>query len=360
MKIAIHKSGGFSDRWIEYCEKNQIDYKIVNAYDTDIIQQIEVCDAFMWHHYQASYKDALFAKQLLFSLQQAGIKVFPDFNTGWHFDDKVGQKYLLEALGAPLVPSYVFYSKKDALDWINKTSFPKVFKLRGGAGAANVKLAHTARDARSLVRKAFGKGFPQYSAMDSLKERWRKYRLGKTDLKDVMEGFVRFVYKPSFAKMHAPEKGYAYFQDFIPDNTFDIRICVVGDKAFGLKRMTREGDFRASGSGNIVYDKKQIDERCVQIAFEVNKKLISQSTAYDFVFDQENNPLIVEISFGYADKAYDVCEGYWTEDLQWHEGTHFDFCGWMVENIIKDISDNCCVSGIPAKIIKKDGEKYNG
>ena len=26
-----------------------------------------------------------------------GIKVFPDSNTAWHFDDKVGQKYLLEA-----------------------------------------------------------------------------------------------------------------------------------------------------------------------------------------------------------------------------------------------------------------------
>ena len=155
MKIAIHKSGGFSDRWIEYCEKNHIDYKIVNAYDTDIIQQMADCDAFMWHHFHNSYKDALFAKQLLFSLQQAGKRVFPDFNTGWHFDDKVGQKYLLEAIGAPLVPSYVFYTKKEALDWIDKTTFPKVFKLRGGAGASNVKLAHTKKEARHLVKKVF-------------------------------------------------------------------------------------------------------------------------------------------------------------------------------------------------------------
>ena len=66
--------------------------------------------------------------------------VFPNFNTAWHFDDKVGQKYLLEAIDAPLVPSYVFYSKEMALKWLEQTQFPKVFKLRGGAGSANVKL----------------------------------------------------------------------------------------------------------------------------------------------------------------------------------------------------------------------------
>ncbi len=74
-------------------------------------------------------RDILFAKQLLFSLEQSGIIVFPDFNTGWHFDDKVGQKYLLETIDAPLVPSYVFYSKKEALEWDEQTNFPKVFKL---------------------------------------------------------------------------------------------------------------------------------------------------------------------------------------------------------------------------------------
>ena len=115
MKIGIHhREGSYSERWIEYCQEHRIDYKIVNAYDSNIVDQLSDCDIFMWHHHHANYKDALFAKQLLYSLQIAGKKVFPDFNTGWHFDDKVGQKYLLEAIEAPLVPSYVFYTKKEA------------------------------------------------------------------------------------------------------------------------------------------------------------------------------------------------------------------------------------------------------
>ena len=95
MKIAIHKSTGFSERWLSYCRGKNIEYKIVNAYDSDIIEQLRDCDAFMWHYSHISYKDALFAKQLLFSLQQAGKKVFPNFNTAWFFDDKIGEKYLL-------------------------------------------------------------------------------------------------------------------------------------------------------------------------------------------------------------------------------------------------------------------------
>jgi len=113
MKIAIHHSEGhFSTRWMEYCLKNEIDYKIVNAYSSNIIAQIIDCDIFMWHHDGYYHQDILAAKNILFALEHAGKKVFPDFNTGWHFDDKVAQKYLLEAIGAPLIPSYVFYDKK--------------------------------------------------------------------------------------------------------------------------------------------------------------------------------------------------------------------------------------------------------
>ena len=336
MKIAIHhRPGGFSDRWIAYCEKNHIDYKIVNAYDTNIVEQVTDCDAFMWHHFHNSYKDALFAKQLLFSLQQAGKRVFPDFNTGWHFDDKVGQKYLLEAIGAPLVPSYVFYTKKEALKWAETTEFPKVFKLRGGAGATNVRLAKTKKDARRFIKRAFGKGFAQKDFWYFFIDKCKRYKNGMTNFKDVMKAFARLFVGNQFVKMRAPEKGYVYFQDFIPNNTFDLRVYVVSHRAFSIKRMVRKGDFRASGSGSLIYDKAQLDERCVQIAFQVANALKAQSAALDFVFDSNNQPEIVEISYGTPIKGYDPCEGYWTEDMQWHEGPNFDICGWMIEDLIK-------------------------
>lgn len=336
MKIAIHhRPGSFSDRWIEYCKRQNVDFKIVNAYDSNIVEQIGDCDAFMWHHHQSLMADSLFARQLIYALETRGIVCFPNSNTTWHFDDKVGQKYLLEAIDAPLVPSYVFYSSKEALAWVSNAAFPKVFKLRGGAGAINVSLVHSVGEARKLINRAFGKGFNQSRFKTLLSENLRKFREGKMTFLAVIRSVGAYYLKPSeFHRLSSPERGYVYFQDYIPNNSFDIRVCIVGNKAFALKRMVRKNDFRASGSGNIIYDKDQIDERCVRLAFEINQKLKTQSIAFDFVFDRNNNPLIVEISYGFATKVYDKCEGWWDKEMNWHPGTNFDFCGWMVEDIL--------------------------
>lgn len=339
MKLAIHNcKTGFHPRWVNYCRKNKISYKIVDCYSNTIIEQLKDCDVLLWHHSHSMPQDILSAKQILFSLEQSGFKVFPDSNTAWHFDDKVGQKYLLEAIDAPLVPSYVFYSKKEAMDWCEKTTFPKVFKLRGGSGSANVQLINQKSDAYKLIDKAFDKGFRQYEPWTNLKERWRKYQNRKTDLYDVFKGVLRFYKEPEFSKTIGYERGYIYFQDFIPNNDSDIRVIVIGDKAFALKRMVRKGDFRASGSGTMKFQKEEFDIRCIEIAFETNKKLNAQCLAYDFVFDKNNEPLIVEVSYGFAVKAYDSCPGYWDEQLKWHEG-RFIPQEWMIENVISGLQN---------------------
>lgn len=332
--IAIHKSvNDFSSKWIAYCEEHEIDYKIVNCYANDIIDQMKDCEALMWHFNQSDPKDILFARQLIYALQTSGKKVFPDFHTAWHFDDKVGQKYLLESIGAPLVPSYVFYEKQEALQWIEEADFPKVFKLRGGAGSAHVKLANSKSEARKLVSKAFSRGFSRYDKMENLKDRWYKYRTGNSGFWNVVKGVLRFARKPEFARIAGNEKGYVYFQDFIPDNDFDIRVIVIDGKAFAIKRLVREDDFRASGSGYVLYEKHHFDEETIRLSFEMAEKVKSQCLALDFVYD-DNKPFIVEISYGFVKEPYYKCKGYWDRDLNWYPGP-FDAQGWMVESLLE-------------------------
>ncbi len=338
MKIAIHETKGFfSDRWIPYCEANHIDYKLVDCYGSDIIYQLSDCDALMWHFNHKSPRASKFAKQLLFSIEASGKKVFPDYNTTWHFDDKVAQKYLLEAIEAPLAHAYVFYSKEEARNWARKTDYPKVFKLRTGAGSDNVRLVKSKNEAFRLIAKAFSRGFKQYDGWGNLKERYRKYSIGKTTLWDVIKGIIRLAYTTEYARVTGREVGYIYFQDFIPGNDYDIRVIVIGDKAFAIKRQVRKNDFRASGSGFILYEKKHFDEETVRLAFKITEKLKAQCMAYDFVY-LDNKPLIVEISYGFAQKGYDACPGYWDKDLSWHEGK-FNPYGWMIEDIIESVGD---------------------
>lgn len=336
MTVAIHQAANsYSIRWIAYCKAAAINYKIVDCYADDIIEQLNGCDALLWHHNHGSAKDILFAKQLLFSLEQAGIVVFPNFKTAWHFDDKVGQKYLLEACKVEAVRSYVFYTKADAVKWINHTSFPKVFKLRGGAGSANVQLVKDKAAALRLASQAFGSGFSQYQPYTNLKERIRKYRKGKATIKDVAKGVARFAMPPLSSKVAGKEIGYVYFQDFIPNNDADIRVVVIGNKAFAIKRMVRENDFRASGSGNILYAKELFDEKVIEASFKINDKLQSQCLALDFVFFN-GQPLVVEISYGFSMEGYDACPGYWDTNLTWHEG-RFNPQQWMMDDVIKMI-----------------------
>ncbi|HLQ99304.1 MAG TPA: hypothetical protein VK102_02940 [Sphingobacterium sp.] len=333
MKIAIHfKENDFSSKWVEYCQAHHIDHKIVNCYDNDIIDQLAECDALMWHFNQSNPKDTLFAKQLIFALQSVGKKVFPDFYTAWHFDDKVGQKYLLEAVGAPLVPSYVFYDKQEALNWVIDADFPKVFKLRKGAGSSHVKLANSKAEAKKLVHKAFGRGFSQYDKLQNLKDRLYQYRQGKSGLWNVIKGGLRFAKTTEFAKVAGPEKGYIYFQDYIPDNNFDIRVIIIAGRAFAIKRLVREDDFRASGSGHVLFEKQHFDEETIRLSFKIAKKINSQCLAIDYVFE-DGKPLIVELSYGFIKEVYYDCEGYWDRDLNWHAGS-FDAQGWMLESLI--------------------------
>ena len=107
--IAIEQQdSGFHRYWVAYCLRKGIPFKRVDCYRSDIVEQLRGCDALMWHFSHQDYRDMLFARQLILSLAAGGMKVFPDPATSWHFDDKVGQKYLLEAVGAPLVPTWLF------------------------------------------------------------------------------------------------------------------------------------------------------------------------------------------------------------------------------------------------------------
>ena len=116
--IAIHNSKrGFHPRWVAYCKEKSIPYKLVNCYANDLINQLKDCKALMWHFHHGSHKDNIIAKQILFALEHSGFLVFPNHKTAWHFDDKVAQKYLFEAIDASMVPSYAFFNKQEALAW---------------------------------------------------------------------------------------------------------------------------------------------------------------------------------------------------------------------------------------------------
>lgn len=342
MKIGIHhRKGSFSDRWIEYLEEKKIPYVLLNAFDNDIIKQIKENKVthFMWHFNQNYFEDMLHAKTLFRSINQIGIKTFPNEDTYWHFDDKVAQKYLLEALDIPLVKADVFYHQKEAEKYIENTSFPKVFKLKGGAGSINVKLVRTKEQARKIVKQAFGSGFAAFDSWtvftDTIERFWRQ-KTQHNFLRVVKWGF-KGIFVDKQYKVFPKQRNYVYFQEFIPDLTYDIRLIVIGDKCFYLKRNTRDNDFRASGSGMLEFAPGAFNLDAVEIAFKAAKQLNMICVAYDFIFDTKDKPLVVEISYGFQPYVYDQCLGFYDTALNWNESkVNLEY--EIIHNFLKDFS----------------------
>ena len=333
IRIAIHNNNsGFTKRWIEYCENNNLFYKLVDIYSNSIVKDVKDCQYIFIHHNHYNHKDILFAKSILFSFEHSGKIVFPDFFTGWHFDDKIGQKYLLESLDVPSVPTYIFYDKISALNWIESTNFPKVFKLRSGAGSSNVQLIKNKKKGTKVINIAFSKGFYKYQKLRSVNERIRKYKLGKGSFVDVVKGFIRLLIMPGYSALSGVERQYVYFQDFIPSLDHDIRVIVIGDRAFAIKRMVRKNDFRASGSGMILYERRNIPVDAIRQSFQISKQLQSKCLAIDYVYFN-STPLVLEVSYGFDTHVYDNCPGFWDSNLKWYEGT-FNPQGWMIEYAI--------------------------
>ena len=90
--IAIHAQGeGFTERWIQYCNSNKIEFILVNLYDSNIIDFLrENKVQILFAHLDLNdYKIKIISKTILLAIEKSGIKVYPDFNTFCHYDDKI-------------------------------------------------------------------------------------------------------------------------------------------------------------------------------------------------------------------------------------------------------------------------------
>lgn len=316
----------FEVRWAEALEGAGVQVRWVDLLAPDPLSQIAGCDGVMWHWYHYPYEHRLAALPILRVIEEhLRIPVFPDMATCWHYDDKISQSYLLEALGVPIPKTWVFWRKEDALAWSAKVEYPLVAKLSSGAGSLNVRLIRDEQAARLYIAECFsGAGFLVRRPLPPTPVR-RAWRLAMRMVKRFALSFP-YVLAGRFPPLPdpinwMPHKNHVLFQEFLPGNDFDTRVTVIGNRAFAFRRMNRPGDFRASGSGRIDHDPAQIDIRCVKAAFAAVRSLKSQSMAFDYLYrGADREPVVGEISYAYVDRAVERCPGHWDGDLNWHEG----------------------------------------
>ena len=87
------------------------------------------------------------------------IKVFPDQNTRWHYDDKIKQYLTAKQYGFPFVESNIFWDRTTAMQWCDTAQYPVVFKLATGASSSSVILIKKKSEAKKIIRTIFHNGF---------------------------------------------------------------------------------------------------------------------------------------------------------------------------------------------------------
>ena len=330
MIVGIHKglNGKFTDNLKRYetiLKFNGIQHMRMDVSDIVFWENAASLDLFIyrWQHF---HNDHQMGKTIIPILEnEMKIKCFPNMATCWHYDDKIRQYYMLSRHGFPMIDSWVFWNMDAAIKWIESLAvFPLVFKLKGGAGSSNVALIRDASTAKKLVRKMFGQGISSGQLPHSL--RTKDFSIYK-EVRKLGSKLVKIFRGEDINPYWNIDKNYVYFQDFLPNNDYDTRVTIIGDRAFAFRRMNRDGDFRSSGSGVISYDMRKIDLRFIETAFTISKKFGFQSMAYDFVYGPDKEVKFCEMSYDYLDTTVFYCSGHWDARLNWHKGNLWpQFC----------------------------------
>jgi len=314
-----HAPDYISDVYREILKANSIDYIDLDSNHPDFWKQIENIDFFIyrWAHTDYHHQHAETIIPVIENFYRK--PCFPNWPTCWHYDDKIKQSLMLTSMGFPACRHYVFWGEEPAFDWIENTaSFPLVFKLKTGSGSLQVKLIKDKTEATRFLRRMFSKGIITTSQGILNTYRTFNYDNYKT-LKFFAKTQLLNRFSMPLTKSWIKQKNYFYVQKYYKGNEYDTRVQITGARGFAFVRYNRPNDFRASGSNNWSLDHVKIDMEFVKIAFEVSKSFGFQSMAYDFIYDENRKPVIVEISYCFGDYP-EFSNGYWDESLNWHDG----------------------------------------
>ena len=333
--IAIQENrAGFTQRWVNYCERNGLAYQRVDVFTPEGRVAAARSDAFFWHLSHESARDMLIALPLMSALASSGVRVFPAPEQLWHFDDKLAQAMFFDQQGLPAPQTTPVFSIRQAKQFLSETSFPVIGKLRRGSASSNVFLIRNQAEGMRLIRKAFGKGFSLYNTRSRYADLWVRATSAKEKLTVLLKRVYRAFVPPAYARQLPREKGYFLFQTFVENDGSDVRVVVVGDRAVALRRHVREDDFRASGSGRLEYPDGALNPEYIRIAFEVTDRLGAISMGMDFIESTTGDIQLIEMSYGFpAQNFLDGAGGTWNRALKFTR-EEIRLQDWMVEAVM--------------------------
>jgi hypothetical protein len=168
---------------------------------------------------------------------------------------------------------------------------PYVFKTSEGAGSAGVHLVRGARDEIRIKRRYFG--WPLSRRLKALVRRWK--------LKP--EELERYLF------YYRPLRPYVT-QRFVEGLTGDLKVLVFGDRFYTLWRDNRPGDFRASGSGKLDFE-RPTSAAALSFARDIAGRLGSPYVSLDIAEGQDGLHLLEFQALYFGPTTLTLSNGYY-------------------------------------------------
>lgn len=242
-------------KYERFLNNNGLQYEYYDIYSSDWLERASNFDYIIWHTASDPVTQEIAQNKIYILDKILGKKCLPSFDEIWSYENKINAHYLFKSKDLPEIPTYVSHSKSDTVAYLNSIKFPIISKLSTGSASFGVEKLDSKEEALKLVNSIFSfKG--------------------------------RGTYFPSIR-----QKDYVYFQSFVEDATFDLRIITVDNKAFGYYRFPNKGDFRASGAGN--YEKTEIPAEALDLAFKVRACFGSTCLATDLLYSKKYNKYFI-------------------------------------------------------------------
>ena len=251
MRVCIlrNEDPNSSKKWERSCKESGIDYSIIDLTVSDWYERIceSKTDLFLLKPPGETFKYKHLYDERLFVLSEVmGKSVFPSFKETFIYENKRMLSSFLKGAEIPMPETFVFYNKKEALDFAEKTQYPIVGKTGIGASGTGVRIIRSRTELKNYIGTAFGKGI--------------KRRLGPNRNTGSVKSWSKKAYaNPSFfikkVKKYLEiykdaQKGFVILQEYTP-HEFEWRIVKIGDSWFGHQKV-KDGEM-ASGTKGIDY-----------------------------------------------------------------------------------------------------------
>lgn len=335
-----NKLTSYSEKFLKILNLNNVPNKLIDPNSKLLLNDLKECSHLIFHHSQGDTDLRIYETLYNIAHKVYGIKCLPDYNSYWQYEDKIKEYYLLKSYDFPIVDSWVFWNCEKADAFLEEASYPIIAKLPKGAASSNVVLVKSPEEGRAIDKQVFTKGvkYGKLNNKTNLSSIWKAgvYKYTKKSLRSLLIN-AGIITDKSFFPEWQIQKDAILYQKFLPNNAYDQRVVIIGNRAFGAKRFVRKNDFRASGSHHDDLDPKNIDLRCVEIAFSISKKLNFKAMGYDFIYDENKQPFVNEFGYCFADYVVRKSPGYWDDQLVWHQESNWPQYYQLIEFLEMDL-----------------------